>query len=111
MAWVRDLIADALASLNIRAISTGPSPALGVVVFGGAPTKARVRGAGGTVAGGGGWGDAGRGCPPPDGWGTVGRRRAGRGGQNCDGALCGRPPMGTRPPVWRQHAPPGASAD
>ena len=32
MAWVRDLMADALASLNIRAISTGPSPALGVVV-------------------------------------------------------------------------------
>jgi hypothetical protein len=32
MAWVRDLTAESLASLNIRAISTGPSPVLAVAV-------------------------------------------------------------------------------
>lgn len=32
IAWVRDLIAEPLASLNIRSISTGPSPVLAVAV-------------------------------------------------------------------------------
>ncbi len=32
MAWVWDLTAESLASLNIRAISTGPSPVLAVAV-------------------------------------------------------------------------------
>jgi hypothetical protein len=32
IAWVRDLIAELLASLNIRSISTGPSPVLAVAV-------------------------------------------------------------------------------
>jgi hypothetical protein len=32
IAWVRDLTAEALASLNMRVISTGPSPALAVLV-------------------------------------------------------------------------------
>jgi hypothetical protein len=31
------------------------------------------------------------------------------GGQNCDGALCGKAPIGTRPPVRRQQAPPGTT--
>ena len=31
-AWVRDLTAEALASLNMRSISTGPSPVLAVPV-------------------------------------------------------------------------------
>jgi hypothetical protein len=32
VAWVRDLIAESLASLNVRAISTGPSPVLAIAV-------------------------------------------------------------------------------
>lgn len=30
-------------------------------------------------------------------------------GQNCDGALCGKAPIGTRSPVRRQQVPPGTT--
>src|SRR6185437_9951435 len=44
--------------------------------------------------------------------GTDGHRRAGVGGQNCDGALLtARPLSGHAHPVRRQQAPPHATAD
>ena len=57
-------------------------------------------------------GHAGHGHLSPDRHGTDGRRRAGVGGQNCDGALLtARPLSGHAHPVRRQQAPPQARAD